>query len=365
MVITIATVMTGCGTNEGPKVTSGLSTQTSANQSSTQTASAKDAAVQTSVDGYVATVGEQKITKDEFQFFLVPIMNQMEQQANVTDEEAKKTFWESSSEGQKPLEVAKEQALKTGQEFIIQLMKAKESGLVADQAEIDKMTEQIDTYIKSYGTEAGTDGTKEFEAINGISVKSFKAIYNDVVLVQKFTNEELKKYQASDSEMKKYFDDNIQKYQTVTVKHVLFLTQDSNTKQPLPQDKQDVAKKKAEDILAQVKAGADIAALAKQHSEDPGSKDNGGQYNFPRGQMVKEFEDWSFGAKVGDVGLVKTDYGYHVIKLEKIVGFNDVKEDIKKEVVSKKYYDMLEQWKNDAKYKLTNNSSVYDSIGVN
>jgi hypothetical protein len=81
-----------------------------------------------------------------------------------------------------------------------------------------------------------------------------------------------------------------------------------------------VAKKtKAEEILTRVKAGEDFAALAKEFSDDPGSKEKGGQYeNVRLGQMVKPFEDAAMSVQPGEVvpNLVETDFGYHIIKLE-------------------------------------------------
>ena len=78
-------------------------------------------------------------------------------------------------------------------------------------------------------------------------------------------------------------------------------------------------KTKAEEILNRVKAGEDFAALAKEFSDDPGSKENGGQYeNIRMGQMVKPFEDAAMSVQPGEVvpTLVETDFGYHIIKLE-------------------------------------------------
>lgn len=73
----------------------------------------------------------------------------------------------------------------------------------------------------------------------------------------------------------------------------------------------------AKAVLAELKQGKDFAELAKQKSEDPGSKDSGGDLGwFQRGMMVSEFDSAAFNTKVGDlVGPVKTTYGYHIIKV--------------------------------------------------
>jgi hypothetical protein len=79
-------------------------------------------------------------------------------------------------------------------------------------------------------------------------------------------------------------------------------------------------KTKAEEVLQRAKNGEDFAALAKEFSEDPGSKDNGGLYeNTPEGQMVPEFEKAALALEPGQISpnLVETKFGYHIIKLEK------------------------------------------------
>jgi parvulin-like peptidyl-prolyl isomerase len=77
------------------------------------------------------------------------------------------------------------------------------------------------------------------------------------------------------------------------------------------------AKVKAEQILQRVKNGEDFAKMAAEFSDDPGSKQNGGNLGyFTKGSMVKEFEEACMTGRVGEItGLVKTQYGYHIIKI--------------------------------------------------
>ena len=83
------------------------------------------------------------------------------------------------------------------------------------------------------------------------------------------------------------------------------------------------AKAKAQDVLNKVNAGGDFAALAKQYSQDTTAANGGDLGFFSKGQMVKEFEASAFGLQPGQVsGLVKTQYGYHIIK---VIEYNEDK----------------------------------------
>jgi peptidyl-prolyl cis-trans isomerase D len=77
------------------------------------------------------------------------------------------------------------------------------------------------------------------------------------------------------------------------------------------------ARVKAEDLLGRLKAGADFAALAREHSEDPGSAPQGGDLGFfGRGQMVPEFEDVAFSLNKGETSeLVRSPFGFHIIQV--------------------------------------------------
>jgi len=130
---------------------------------------------------------------------------------------------------------------------------------------------------------------------------------------------------VTEDEAKKYYEDNPSKFEEpemVHVSHILISTQDPATRSDLPDDKKTAKRKLAEDILKRAKAGEDWGKLVKEYSEDPGSKDKGGEYTFarasvdPQRAMVPEFENVAFALSTNQISdIVTTSYGYHIIKL--------------------------------------------------
>jgi len=168
---------------------------------------------------------------------------------------------------------------------------------------------ELDKELKAQYEQAG--GEPAFlEALktNGITIEHVKKSLEEQILLQHFLEGVIAKEAVVKPEEieKAYAEDK-----TASVRHILRLTQGKNA-----QEKAEILKK-TEEILARAKAGEDFAALAKEFSEDPGSKENGGLYeDFGRGAMVKPFEDASFSIPVGQIsGIVETDYGYHIIQV--------------------------------------------------
>jgi len=113
------------------------------------------------------------------------------------------------------------------------------------------------------------------------------------------------------TEAQRFYNNNINLYQTpeqIRASHILLNLADKDEAS---------VRKQAESILQQVKAGADFAELAKKFSEDPGTRDNGGDLDyFSRGRMVPDFEMAAFALQPGQVSdLVRTQFGLHIIKL--------------------------------------------------
>ncbi len=110
------------------------------------------------------------------------------------------------------------------------------------------------------------------------------------------------------------------------------------------------ARQIAQRLLDEVNAGGDFAAIARKSSEDPGSAQNGGDLGcFPPGRMVREFDDAVFGLQPGETsGLVKTSFGYHIIRLESykpssVLPLAQVKERIRQSVLERKMGELGDQ----------------------
>ena len=97
---------------------------------------------------------------------------------------------------------------------------------------------------------------------------------------------------------------------TVKCRHILLKTDDINDDAQLA-----VLEARADSLKRRLRAGDAFADLVNKHSEDPGSKATGGEYEFKRGRMVKPFEDFCFDNRVGKIGTAKTNYGLHLIEV--------------------------------------------------
>lgn len=97
---------------------------------------------------------------------------------------------------------------------------------------------------------------------------------------------------------------------TVKCRHILLKTADINDADQLA-----TLEARADSLKRRLRAGDAFADLVNKHSEDPGSKATGGEYEFQRGRMVAPFEDFCFDNRVGSIGTAKTNYGLHLIEV--------------------------------------------------
>src|SRR4051812_41511121 len=149
---------------------------------------------------------------------------------------------------------------------------------------------------------------------------------------------------VSDADIKKYYEEHKQQFERATARHILIAVGgEKNTSD-------EAARTRAEAIQKQLTTKPDdFAAIARAESADPGSKDDGGdQPPFPRGQMVKEFDEAAFSLPIDKISApIKTRYGYHIIQVKKreIPPLEDVKEDINEQLRPQKLEAMVEDLK--------------------
>jgi peptidyl-prolyl cis-trans isomerase C len=146
------------------------------------------------------------------------------------------------------------------------------------------------------------------------------------------------KYEVKDADVKKFYADNpdrFEKPEQVRAAHILVSTTEPDST-PMSAEKKKEQLALAEKLKKRADGGEDFAKLAREFSDDTGSKNKGGEYTFPRGEMVAEFEAVAFTQKPNQISdVVTTKFGYHIIKtLEKTpaktVSFEEAAPDIRK-----------------------------------
>lgn len=313
----------------------------------------------------VATVGEENISALELKFYLGMDKEGVEKEAGLTDktDEEKSKYWKTDEGVTKQKELI-DRTLENLKELKLLVADANKNNIKLEQTELDGINDSIKQIIETEGE--GDKAKADTAMLNdyGVTVDQYQSMFTEYVLAyQKYVQVKPTQIEISESDIQKEFDSNKEQYNKVTVNHILIGTVDPATNEKLPDDK--VAEKKtlADDILKKVQAGEDFGELAKQYSEDPGSKDIGGEYTFPKGKMVAEFEDWSFNAKEGDMGVVETSYGYHVMKFIKHVPASlgdEEKASITASMQSEQFAKMIDEMK--AKNEVVKNQKVIDSI---
>ncbi len=165
--------------------------------------------------------------------------------------------------------------------------------------------------------------------------------------------------QVTPDDLKRYYDAHIDQFKVpdeVEVRHILIKTPEAAPGSQVDQKAFDAARTKAQDVLKQLKAGGDFAALAKKDSDDPGSARNGGNLGWiQRGRTVPEFERAAFSLNKSETsGLVQSTFGFHIIQvLDKhtahVKTLDEVKAEITPMIATTKAAPLAEQLANTIK----------------
>jgi peptidyl-prolyl cis-trans isomerase C len=165
------------------------------------------------------------------------------------------------------------------------------------------------------------------------------------------------KVNVTEEEARKYYDQNRKLFdipEQIRASHILitFNTTDPNVD---PNQAKAKAKAKAENLLKQLKNGADFAALAKAYSSCPSAPRGGDLGFFPRGKTTPAFEKAAFALKVGQISdVVETEYGFHIIKVTdhkdaSVIPFEQAKANIIAQLTQKKESEFAEKYINSLK----------------
>ncbi len=296
-------------------------------------------------DRVVATVGDMQLTNAQLQvsyyMYLYDFLNENSYYLSILGLDYTKDLSTQACYFDKTISWQQyflEECLDVWKQYAVLNIEAKAQGYQLPEEErkyLDKLRETMDAQAKEAGYKDAQEMIEKemgigttFDAYIKYTTESFVGMgyYNQYADNIKVTEEDIAAYYEENKET--FTENKIEKDDTdfawVGVRHILLIpeaSKDENGKDVYTEEAWEACRKEAQALLDKFLGGKKVteevfADLAKKHTEDPGSKENGGLYaQFFEGEMVEEFEKWSFDAtrKYGDTGLVKTSYGYHIM----------------------------------------------------
>lgn len=232
------------------------------------------------------------------------------------------------------------------------LAKARWSDAVLEERDLSVADLQPASYSKE--VKLAGDAAKKFYDANSKHFENPERLRAEYVVLS--ADQFLRQVSVSDEEVKKWYDTHTDRYKLPEQRRASHILITADAKAPAAEQK--AIQARAEALLAKVRANpADFAKIAKENSEDPGSKGQGGDLGFfGRGSMVKPFEDATFGLKDGEISnLVRSDFGFHIIHLTGVTPAKvkpladvriDIVEELKRQAAGKQYAEAVEAFNN-------------------
>jgi len=263
----------------------------------------------------------------------------------------------NSESGRAMLVNLKENVMNSLVDMTLMKQQAKEMGL---SITADEKESQFNEFLRSryQGDQAALEeALKE----NRVTRAEFDKQFEDQILLQKLYQKVIADVKADDAELKKFYDENIERFsvpEQIAAQHILLKADQDNAAES------EKVRKQAEALIQKLNAGTPFDALAKEHSQDEGSKESGGDLgSFGKGQMVPEFENAVWPLQPGQITAkpVQTNFGWHIIKRGatnpgSVRPFEEVKDAIAAQLQQNKQQETFEAWlkttKDAAKIKI-------------
>ncbi len=193
-------------------------------------------------------------------------------------------------------------------------------------------------------------------AKDGLTLEAFKKQIEKKLQRMKLINWVVKvESKAGEKELKEFYQKNIDRYRTIESYrpgHILFVIPKEATQEEIRE-----IRKKCQKVLEKVKGGEDFGEMALLYSEDASAKDRGDLGFFKKGELLPAFEKEALRLRVGEVsGIVRTDYGFHIIKLLDRKGgepppFEEIKEKVQADYYEKEMEKAFQQFLSKLKEK--------------
>lgn len=299
-----------------------------------------------------ATVGDEKITKAD-----------MDEEMKATIDQLKQQYGDDYANNEKikdQLKQMKVQYLNAMVNEKLMLKNAESVGVTPTDDELNEYADkQIEQLKQAYPDDAQLQQVLE---ANGFTEDSYKDYAKKQYKLQKVQEAITADVEVTDDDAKAYYDENKDSQYTVgagaNAAHILIAEKGSDGNIDF-----DASLAKANEVKAKLDAGADFAQLASEYGTD-GTKDKGGDLGFVAYNQANYDQDFLAGFKQLSEGQIsdpiKSQFGYHIIKAtglkdEVVTPFDDVKEQIKSQLLQQKqsqaFNDKISEWKDAAKVK--------------
>ena len=320
-------------------------------------------------DKVIATSGSEKMYLRDYLYTLGSYKAQNEsyigQVMSLSAEEFEEYWAEESyvSPGFTMFDDLKDSAMGNAMEMAALYKLGKDSGFTYDEAELKELKDSLASSVLSLNSPEKT-GERLFYEYYYVTIDEVCEVSKMISVIEQYEASIQESIVVSDSDVQAYYNDPanaaaIENLQEALVAHILVQIPEEITEEA---DKAEY-KAKADDILARAQSGENFGQLAAEFSDDGGSKDNNGEYSVTRStSFVPEFLEWTFSANVGDFDIVETDYGYHVMHLISLQGYDEMAESIKGTVIQEKYNETLSQILTDAAMEWTVDEDLLATI---